>query len=501
MKAAQSACRSVSCLAGATVAYKQRDHTVHAQEPQPKNLIQEQLVRVSPIDGRYGRATKPCQNYFSEYALHKYRVRVEIEYFIALLEAIPGIDKLTEDQKAGLRRVYTEFSLEDGEKIKATERITNHDVKAVEYFVKEKLDEMGLGDLREYVHFALTSEDINCTAAPLSLKEFIINEYIPMLHKCVLDPLRKLARELEDIPMLAKTHGQPATPTRLGKEIMVFVERVDRQLVLLEQIPFSGKFGGATGGYNAHNIAYPAIDWVKFGNQFYRNAFGMDRQQFTTQIEHYDDTAAMFDGIRRINTILMDFSKDIWQYISMEYFKQRVVANEVGSSAMPHKVNPIDFENAEGNFGIANAVLEHLSNKLPISRLQRDLTDSTVRRNYGVPLAHTLIAFQSLERGIGKLLLNRQAVDNDLNRNWAVTAEAVQTILRREKFDQPYEALKAATRGQEITQQSMARFLSSLNVTMDIMQELRLVTPHSFGKAALFPRQEYESAKQKRMSE
>lgn len=455
----------------------------------------DQLLRVSPIDGRYARATASCSNYFSEYALHRCRVRVEIEYLLALLDALPNVTQISPQLQDDVRAIYIGFSVEDAAKIKATERITNHDVKAVEYFVKDSLDALGLQEYREYVHFALTSEDINCTANPLLLKDFVLEVYRPAIVDSVLDPLRRLVTESADIPMLAKTHGQPATPTRLGKEIMVFVERVERQLALLDQIPFSGKFGGATGGYNAHNVAYPDVDWVSFGNGLYSKAFGMERQQFTTQIEHYDDTAALFDCMRRINTILVDFSKDMWQYISMEYFKQKVVANEVGSSAMPHKVNPIDFENAEGNFGVANALFEHLANKLPVSRLQRDLTDSTVRRNYGVPFGHTLIAFSSLKRGIEKCVLNKEAISRDLKACWAITAEAVQTILRRERFDQPYEALKEATRGQDIDEHVMRNFIESLQVDEKVKHELRQCTPESYGHAALFPREEYEAQK------
>lgn len=495
MRAMQIAQRAVSCAALSVVATKATRNEEKPNLRRQPAAGNEYLLRVSPIDGRYARATASCSDYFSEYALHKYRVRVEVEYFLALIEALPEVRNLTAKQKDDVRALYVNFDVEDAATIKATERITNHDVKAVEYYVKDKLDALGLKDYREYVHFALTSEDVNCTAVPLSLKDFIIDVYRPAITKSILEPLRRMAEELADVPMLAKTHGQPATPSRLGKEIMVFVERIERQLALLDQIPFSGKFGGATGGYNAHNVTYPAIDWVRFGNALYRDAFGMQRQQFTTQIEHYDDTAALFDCLRRINTILMDFSKDMWQYISMEYFKQKVVATEVGSSAMPHKVNPIDFENAEGNFGLANAVFEHLANKLPISRLQRDLTDSTVRRNYGVPLGHTMIAFGSLKRGIDKLILNDTVVKKDLNECWAVTAEAVQTILRRERFDQPYEALKAATRGQEINEKVMKDFISSLQVTDKVKQELRRVTPDSYGRAALFPREDYEARK------
>eukprot|EP00397_Hematodinium_sp_SG-2012_P039127 GEMP01042674.1.p1 GENE.GEMP01042674.1~~GEMP01042674.1.p1 ORF type:complete len:508 (+),score=129.51 GEMP01042674.1:55-1578(+) len=505
MRVLQAARHAVSCAALSVAVSakcvhneKKTDHDVSRPQTvgaSTQMRVQDQLLRISPIDGRYARVTASCADYFSEYALNKYRVRVEVEYLLALIETLPDVAKLTPKQQEDIRAIYQYFDVDDAATIKATERITNHDVKAVEYFVKEKLDALGLQEYREYVHFALTSEDVNCTANPLTLKDFITEVYRPTLEESVLKPLRLLADELTDVTMLAKTHGQPATPTRLGKEIMVFVERIERQLSHLDHVPFSGKFGGATGGYNAHNVAYPQIDWVGFGNTLYRDAFGMDRQQFTTQIEHYDDTAALFDCTRRINTILMDFSKDMWQYISMEYFNQKVIANEVGSSAMPHKVNPIDFENAEGNFGLANAIFEHLSNKLPISRLQRDLTDSTVRRNYGVPLAHTLIGFASLKRGIDKLILNDKAVAKDLNACWAITAEAVQTILRRERFDQPYEALKAATRGQQMNEQLMKDFIETLQVTQKVKEELHRVTPDMYARAALFPRELYESRK------
>ncbi len=427
------------------------------------------MVRVSPLDGRYARqsSTYKLGEYFSEYALNKYRVRVEVEYFLALgtiLPALKGVDL----KPAQCRAIYENFSVEDAVKVKNTEKITNHDVKAIEYFVKEKLEAIGLKDYQEFVHFGLTSEDVNCTANPLSLKEFVQQVYIPALENDVIKPLKELAKSTYDTPMLAKTHGQPATPTMLGKEIYVFVDRLEKQLELLKAIPYSGKFGGATGGMNAQCIAYGDIDWITFTNGFYKKAFDLNRQQFTTQIENYDDTGAVFDTCKRINVVLLDFSKDMWQYISMEYFKQKVVKNEIGSSAMPHKVNPIDFENAEGNFGLANCVYEHLAVKLPVSRLQRDLTDSTVRRNYGVPFGHTMVGFASLKRGVGKLLLNDKKIDEDLEKNWAVVAEAIQTVLRREQYEKPYEKLKAFTRGAEINKELMKAFVASLDVTPEV---------------------------------
>jgi adenylosuccinate lyase len=443
---------------------------------------------VSPLDGRYARqsSTYKLGEYFSEYALNKYRVRVEVEYFLALgsiLPALKGVDLKPE----ACRNIYEDFSVEDAVKVKNTEKITNHDVKAIEYYVKEKLEQIGLKDYQEFVHFGLTSEDINCTANPLSLKEFVQHVYIPALENDIIKPLKELAKSTYDVPMLARTHGQPATPTMLGKELYVFVDRLEKQLEMLKAIPYSGKFGGATGGMNAQCIAYGDIDWITFANAFYKKSFDLDRQQFTTQIEHYDDTGAVFDTCKRINVILLDFSKDMWQYISMEYFKQKVIKNEVGSSAMPHKVNPIDFENAEGNFGLANCVFEHLAVKLPVSRLQRDLTDSTVRRNYGVPFGHTMVGFASLKRGVGKLLLNEKKIDDDLEKNWAVVAEAIQTVLRREQYEKPYEALKAFTRGAEINKDLMMRFVDSLDVKPEVRKELESITPQSFARAGQIP--------------
>jgi adenylosuccinate lyase len=424
--------------------------------------------------------------YFSEYALNKYRVRVEVEYFLALGAILPTLKGVNLKPDA-CRKIYEDFSVEDAVKVKNTEKITNHDVKAIEYYVKEKLEEIGLKEYQEFVHFGLTSEDVNCTANPLALKEFVQHVYIPALENDIIKPLKELAKSTYDVPMLARTHGQPATPTMLGKEIYVFVDRLEKQLELLKQIPYSGKFGGATGGMNAQCIAYGDIDWITFANGFYKKSFDLNRQQFTTQIEHYDDTGAVFDTCKRINVILLDFSKDMWQYISMEYFKQKVIKNEVGRSAMPHKVNPIDFENAEGNFGVANCVFEHLAVKLPVSRLQRDLTDSTVRRNYGVPFGHTMVGFASLKRGVGKLLLNEKKIDEDLEKNWAVVAEAIQTVLRREQYEKPYEALKAFTRGAEINKDLMMRFVDSLDVKPDVRKELEAITPQSFARAGQIP--------------
>ena len=441
----------------------------------------ESLTAISPIDGRYRTKTKNLDIYFSEFALIKYRVRVEIEYFIALCEAdIPQLAAVDTAKFADLRAVYQNFSLADAEWVKNTERTTNHDVKAVEYFVKHCFDSLELADYKEFIHFGLTSQDINNTAFPLSIKEAIANEYVPELQE-IIQQLTSYAEEWRDVAMLARTHGQPASPTRLGKEIMVFVERLTKQLTILKSIPYTAKFGGATGNFNAHHVAYPTRDWVEFANAFVYNKLGLHRNQTTTQIDHYDNIAALCDALKRINTILIDFCRDMWTYISMEYFKQKIKAGEVGSSAMPHKVNPIDFENAEGNMGIANAILEHLSAKLPISRLQRDLTDSTVLRNIGVPFAHIAISFSSIEKGLSKLLLNKAAFDADLEANWAVVAEGIQTILRREAYPNPYEALKELTRTNEtITQKSIQAFIETLNVSESVKQELRAITPFSY---------------------
>lgn len=439
------------------------------------------LTAVSPVDGRYRDKTSVLSAYFSEYALIKYRVQVEIEYFIALMDVLPQLSGLSNPGLIeDLRKVYKDFSVEDAKKIKEIESVTNHDVKAVEYFIKEKFDLLKLEEYKEFIHFGLTSQDINNTSVPLSIKEALVDVYYPMFTD-VLDMLKKYANEWSNISMLAKTHGQPASPTRLGKEVMVFVYRLEKQLELVKATPISAKFGGATGNFNAHNVAYPSVNWKDFGNDFVANHLGLEREEWTTQISNYDNLAALFDGLKRINTILVDLNRDFWQYISMEYFKQKIKAGEVGSSAMPHKVNPIDFENAEGNLGVANAILEHLAAKLPISRLQRDLTDSTVLRNVGVPFAHMLIALQSLSKGLGKLLLNEQALYNDLDNCWAVVAEGIQTILRREGYPKPYEALKALTRTNEgITETSIREFIDTLQVSDDVKEELKKITPHNY---------------------
>lgn len=439
------------------------------------------LKAINPIDGRYAKHTFELKEYFSEYALIKYRVLVEIEYFIALSEIpLPRLEGISEDQKEQLRNVYRNFSESDAEVVKEFESVTNHDVKAVEYLVKEKLNELGLEKLAEFVHFGLTSQDINNTAVPISIKKCLENVYLPLLQKLV-NTLHLLSTQWQDTPMLAHTHGQPASPTRLGKEMAVFHERLQVQLKRLKEIEVSGKFGGATGNFNAHHVAYPHIDWVSFGNRFLSEKLHIKRQQTTTQIEHYDELAAKFDAMKRIHTILIDFARDIWSYISMNYFKQAIKAGEVGSSAMPHKVNPIDFENAEGNLGMANAVLEFLAAKLPISRLQRDLTDSTVLRNVGLPFGYSLIAFKSLLRGIGKLLLNEEALNRDLEENWSVVAEAIQTILRREGYPKPYEALRDLTRtNTEINKNSLHNFIDTLDVTSDVKVELKNITPYNY---------------------
>ncbi|MDF2157209.1 adenylosuccinate lyase [Algoriphagus sp. CAU 1675] len=439
------------------------------------------LTAVSSIDGRYAGKTEPLRAFFSEFALIKYRVHVEVEYFIALCQLpVPQLEDFDHQLFPSLREIVTGFSLEDAEWIKTTERTTNHDVKAVEYFLKEKFDKLGLENYKEFIHFGLTSQDINNTATPLMLKNGLQEIILPFLEE-VVERLADLAEEWKDIPMLAKTHGQPASPTRLGKEIQVFVVRLKHQMELLEQIPYSAKFGGATGNMNAHQVAYPELDWNEFAFYFVENYLGLERSYPTTQIEHYDNLAAIFDGLKRINTILLDLSKDVWQYVSMNYFKQKIKAGEIGSSAMPHKVNPIDFENAEGNLGIANALLEHLAAKLPISRLQRDLTDSTVLRVIGVPLAHMLISLESLKKGLGKLELNQAAIDEDLEENWAVVAEAIQTILRREGFPKPYEALKDLTRTNEkITQKSIATFIDGLPISDVLKGELKAISPFNY---------------------
>ena len=439
------------------------------------------LTAISPVDGRYRGKVDQLGNYFSEFALIRYRVQVEIEYFIALCELpLPQLADFDKGHYAALRDIYKNFSLSDAERVKEIEQTTNHDVKAVEYFIKEKMDALKLGDEREFVHFGLTSQDINNTATPYSLKAATHEVYNPAIDELVAK-LRELADEWRTVPMLAHTHGQPASPTSLGKEIRVFVERLDKQLAQLRAIPFPAKFGGATGNFNAHSVAYPTIDWVAFANRFVNETLGLERSQYTTQIEHYDNIAALFDAYKRVNTILIDLARDMWTYISMEYFKQKIKAGEVGSSAMPHKVNPIDFENAEGNLGLANALFEHLASKLPISRLQRDLTDSTVLRNIGVPVAHTLIAISSLMKGLGKLIINRDAIDRDLDNNWAVVAEGIQTILRREKYPTPYEALKALTRTNKgIGQADIAAFIDGLDVPESVKTELRALTPHTY---------------------
>ncbi|MBC5772439.1 adenylosuccinate lyase [Pontibacter sp. KCTC 32443] len=439
------------------------------------------LTAISPVDGRYRRNTTELAAYFSEFGLIRYRVLVEVEYFIALCELpLPQLQQVDKSLYPALRAMYEQFTEQDALTIKETEKTTNHDVKAVEYFIKDKFDQLGLGQYKEFIHFGLTSQDVNNTAIPLSLREADERVLQPMYQQ-LHQTLAELAQQWKNIPMLAHTHGQPASPTRLGKEIMVFAERLVQQMDLLRQVPFSAKFGGATGNFNAHYVAYPTINWPEFGNRFVQECLGLRRSQYTTQIEHYDNLAAYFDGLKRLNTILIDFSRDVWQYVSMGYFKQKIKAGEVGSSAMPHKVNPIDFENAEGNLGIANAILEHLSAKLPISRLQRDLTDSTVLRNVGVPLAHIVIALKSLERGIGKLELNEAALTQHLEDNWAVVAEGIQTILRREGYPQPYEALKALTRKNEkITAQTISSFIDTLQVNESIKAELKQITPYSY---------------------
>ena len=439
------------------------------------------LTAVSPVDGRYRRVTKDLGNYYSEFALIKYRVEVEVEYFIALCEyPIPQLEDVSSDKFEPLRDIYRHFSEADAQSIKEIEKTTNHDVKAVEYFLKEKFDALELSEVKEFIHFGLTSQDINNTSIPLSLKRGMHEVLEPAIIEA-LSLIQQCAADWKDIPMLAKTHGQPASPTRLGKEMAVFATRVQEMLIQLGDVPFAAKFGGATGNFNAHTVAYPDRDWHAFGDQFVADYLELKRSHPTTQIEHYDHIAAHFDALKRINTILIDFARDVWQYVSMNYFKQKIKAGEVGSSAMPHKVNPIDFENAEGNFGVANALFEHLSAKLPISRLQRDLTDSTVLRNIGVPIGHTLIGLKSLIKGIGKLELNEKAIKADLEENWAVVAEAIQTILRREAYPKPYEALKGLTRtNTKITEQTIKDFIETLNVSEEIKSELRKITPYNY---------------------
>ena len=439
------------------------------------------LTAITPIDGRYTAKTSSLQEYFSEAALIKFRVHVEVEYFIALCNS--SIDQLSHfpsDKLIKLRNLYTNFKEVDAQRIKDIESITNHDVKAVEYFIKEEFDKLGLAEFKEFIHFGLTSQDINNTAIPYSIKEAFEKIYLPELKK-VIDLLKQKVQEWKDITLLARTHGQAASPTRMGKEINVFVERIEKQLILIETIPFNAKFGGATGNFNAHHVAFPKINWKDFADSFISNIFQLERQQTTTQIEHYDNLSALMDNISRINTILIDFSKDIWTYISMDYFKQKINKGEVGSSAMPHKVNPIDFENAEGNLGMANSIFQFLSNKLPISRLQRDLTDSTVLRNIGLPFSYTLIAISSLNKGINKLLINEVTIAADLEKNWAVIAEAIQTILRREGYPNPYEALKELTRTNKvINAKSIAIFIDNLNINNEVKSELKKITPGNY---------------------
>ena len=442
----------------------------------------DELTAISPIDGRYRSKTAPLADYFSEYALIRYRVRVEIEYFITLCELpLPQLASFDHQLFASLRKIYQDFSEADAARVKDIEKVTNHDVKAVEYFIKEEFDKIGnLEQYKEFIHFGLTSQDINNTSVPLSIKEAMEQVYCPVVEQ-LINQLRAYAEEWKDVSMLAKTHGQPASPTRLGKEVMVFVYRLEQQLQSLKSVPVTAKFGGATGNYNAHHVAYPQYDWKAFGNRFVSEKLGLSREQYTTQISNYDWLGAIFDAMRRINTIVIDLDRDFWMYISMEYFKQKIKAGEVGSSAMPHKVNPIDFENSEGNMGIANAVLQFLAAKLPVSRLQRDLTDSTVLRNVGVPMGHALIALQSTLKGLGKLILNKEKVAQDLDNTWAVVAEAIQTILRREAYPHPYEALKALTRTNErMTEETIHAFIQQLDVTPAVKEELMAITPHNY---------------------
>ena len=440
------------------------------------------MTAISPIDGRYRGKTESLADYFSEYALIRYRVRVEIEYFVTLCELpLPQLASFPRDLFVRLRNIYLNFSEEDAQRVKDIEQVTNHDVKAVEYFIKEQFDAIGgLEAYKEFIHFGLTSQDINNTSVPLSVKEALEQVYYPLLQE-LIGQLSTYAEEWKDVPMLAKTHGQPASPTRLGKEVMVFVYRLQRQLEMLRQCPVTAKFGGATGNFNAHHVAYPQYNWREFGSKFVSEKLGLEREEYTTQISNYDSLGAIFDAMKRINTIIIDLDRDFWQYVSMEYFRQKIKAGEVGSSAMPHKVNPIDFENSEGNLGIANAILLHLSQKLPVSRLQRDLTDSTVLRNVGVPLGHMLISINSTLKGLRKLVLNQDAINRDLDNCWAVCAEAIQTILRREAYPHPYEALKALTRtGKGIDEATIKNFIEELNVSESVKDELRAITPHTY---------------------
>ncbi|MDA9181743.1 adenylosuccinate lyase [Saprospiraceae bacterium] len=438
------------------------------------------LQAISPIDGRYAKKTQPLSQYFSEEALIRYRVFVEIEYFLKLSETVPQLSSLTDDDRASVRSIIENFSTADAEKIKSIEAVTNHDVKAVEYFIKEQFDARGLSVHKEFIHFGLTSQDINNTSTPMMVKDALDNVIFPNIEE-VINSLESMAKDYSGIPMLAKTHGQPASPTSLGKEIMVFVERLNDQMDRCRSLPLKAKFGGATGNLNAHKVCYPDINWIEFADDFVSLQLGLDRSRYTTQIAHYDHLAAIFDALARINTILIDLTRDIWTYIMMEYFKQKTVANEVGSSAMPHKVNPIDFENAEGNLGLANSILNHLSAKLPISRLQRDLTDSTVIRNIGVPFSHSLIAYTSVLKGLGKLILNDSAIAADLDANWAVVAEAIQNILRREGYDKPYEALKELTRGKTmVNEDDITAFIDTLSTTEEIKAELKTITPFNY---------------------
>lgn len=439
------------------------------------------LTAISPVDGRYRQKVDELSIYFSEFGLIKYRLQVEIEYFIALCEIpLPQLDGFRKENYSLLRSLYEDFSLEDALSIKESEKVTNHDIKAIEYFLKDKFKSLGFSKWGEFIHFGLTSQDINNTATPLLLKDGLTNVYIPLLFE-VRESLAALADEWKDIPMLARTHGQPASPTRLGKEISVFIARIDEQMRYFSQIPYSAKFGGATGNLNAHKVAYPMIDWLTFADSFVNETLGLHRSHPTTQIEHYDNLAALCDNMRRLNVIMIDLCRDVWMYISIEYFRQKIRKGEIGSSAMPHKVNPIDFENAEGNLGYANAILAHLSEKLPVSRLQRDLTDSTVLRNIGVPVAHTVIALRSVLKGLDKLILNEEKINSDLENNWAVVAEAIQTILRREGYRNPYEALLDLTRTNEkITRESIMRFIETLDVPEEIRQELRSINPFNY---------------------
>ena len=445
-----------------------------------QNINITMLTALSPLDGRYENKIEGLKSYFSEEALIRYRVKVEIKYFLSLCDILPELATVTDNDKISIAEIIENFSAEDAQSIKEIEKTTNHDVKAVEYFIKEAFRNIGLEKSLEFIHFGLTSQDINNTAFPMMIKDAFDGEVFPWLSKVLLR-LHELAAEWEGMPMLARTHGQPASPTTLGKEILVFVERLDVQINQLEQIDIKAKFGGATGNYNAHKVCYPDIDWKAFGDEFVKDSLGLTRSTYTTQIAHYDQLAALFDALSRVNTIFIDMARDFWTYISMDYFKQKVIAGEVGSSAMPHKVNPIDFENAEGNFGIANAIFQHLSMKLPISRLQRDLTDSTVLRNVGVPFGHSLIAYQSLLKGLNKLLVNNIKMDEDLENNWAVVSEAIQNILRREGFEKPYEALKSLTRGNDkITRSSIKNFIQTLDVDEEVKQEMLYITPQNY---------------------